>query len=157
MSFDHPIDAPGTPGSLPASLPKPRQIDKRRNRQRKISGRAPGRPASVKAMGLRARAWHTIRLLRQFTLNDLLDINATGQEKDAFSNLLKYLAKLEQYGVLLRLARRAGDAQFGPGCVVWRLAHDLGWDAPVWRTAQKVLWNPNTGAPVALPVPGDAA
>lgn len=105
----------------------------------------------VKASGLRVKAWRTIRHLRKFTLNELLDINATGAEKDAPSNLLKYLARLEQYGVLVRLARRAGDAMTSPGHVVWRLERDLGWDAPVWRNVQKVLWNPNTGAAVTLP------
>ena len=113
--------------------------------------RPKGHPVGVKASGLRVKAWRTIRHLRQFTLNELLDINATGAEKDAPSNLLKYLARLEQYGVLVRLARRAGDAMTSPGYVVWRLARDLGWDAPVWRNVQKVLWNPNTGAAVTLP------
>lgn len=113
--------------------------------------RPKGHPVGVKASGLRVKAWRTIRHLRKFTLNELLDINATGAEKDPASNLLKYLARLEQYGVLVRLARRAGDALSSPGYVVWRLERDLGWDAPVWRNVQKVLWNPNTGAAVTLP------
>lgn len=117
--------------------------------------RGKGHPVGVKATGLREKAWRTIRHLHyarlQFTLNELLDINATGTEKDAPSNLLKYLARLEQHGVIVRLARRVGDSLTSPGYVVWRLANDLGWDAPVWRNVEKVLWNPNKNAPVELP------
>ena len=32
-----------------------------------------------------------------------------------------------------------------------RLANDLGWDAPVWRSVEKVLWNPNKNAAVEMP------
>jgi len=49
--------------------------------------RGKGHPVGVKASGLREKAWRTIRHLHyarlQFTLNELLDINATGKEKDA--------------------------------------------------------------------------
>lgn len=113
--------------------------------------RPKGHPVGIKATGLREKAWRTLRDKKKFTLNELLDINATGKEKDAPSNLLKYLGRLEQYGVLVRLARRAGDAMTSPGYVVWRLERDLGWDAPVWRNVQKVLWNPNTNSAVDLP------
>lgn len=133
MSFDHEIKALA---SQQASLPK---------------RRPKGHPVGVKASGLREKAWRTLRDKKKFTLNDLLDINATGSEKDAPSNLLKYLARLEQYGVLVRLERRAGDVLTSPGYVVWCLARDLGWDAPVWRNVEKVLWNPNTNAAVGMP------
>ena len=117
-----------------------------------VSVRRPkGHPVGVKASGLRVKAWRSIRHLRKFTLNELLDINATGAEKDAPSNLLKYLARLEQHGVIVRLARRVGDSLTSPGYVVWRLANDLGWDAPVWRSVEKVLWNPNKNAAVEMP------
>ena len=117
-----------------------------------LPARAKGRPVGCIAKGLRERAWRTIREIRQFTLTDLLCTNAEGGEKDAASNLLKYLYRLESYGVLVRLVRRVpGSSRTSPGLVIWWLAIDLGWDAPVWRQVQRVLWNPNTGAPVALP------
>lgn len=113
--------------------------------------RPKGHPVGIKATGLREKAWRTLRDKKKFTLNELLDINATGKEKDAPSNLLKYLARLEQYSVIVRLPRRFGESLTSPGYVVWRLTTDLGWDAPVWRSVEKVLWNPNKNAPVEMP------
>lgn len=108
--------------------------------------------------GLRVRAWRSMRQLRQFTLNDLLDINATSDERHAPSNLSAYLSQLERHGVLLRLKRREpGVTQALPGHVIWWLAIDLGWDAPVWRRTEKVLWNPNTKTIVPLPAQPGAA
>lgn len=158
MSFSSENGTPDAEGVLPASSPKSKPKRKRKPRlNRKPKPRITrkhkpsGRTVGTKASGLREKAWRTIRHLRQFTLNDLLDINATGSEKDAPSNLFKYLDKLEQCGVLVRLDRRASDANKSRGFVVWRLERDLGWDAPVWRNVQKVLWNPNTNSAVDLP------
>lgn len=122
----------------------------------KQPGRGKGRPVGVIAKGIRVKAWRTMRALSQsspnFTLGDILDIVATGSEKDAPSNLLKYMACLERYGVLVRRTARDHSAKvMGPGVVVWRIANDLGWYAPVWRQAEKVLWNPNTNSIVPLP------
>ncbi|MDD2811670.1 hypothetical protein, partial [Rhodoferax sp.] len=110
--------------------------------------RGKGRPVGVVAKGIRVKAWRTMRALSQtspwFTLGDLLDIIATGREKNAPSNLLKYLSVLERHGILERRPARDHSAKpMGPGVVVWRIAQDLGWYAPVWRQAQKLLWNPN--------------
>ena len=106
------------------------------------------------AKGLREKAWRSMRHLKQFTLNDLLDVNAVGGERDAPSNLQKYINCLESYGVLVRLDRRSpGDSKTSNGYIIWWLANDLGWEPPVWRQTQKVLWNPNTHAPVPLPTP----
>lgn len=117
-----------------------------------VAHKPKGRPVGTLASGLREKAWRTIRAVRQFTLNYLLDTNAIGGEKDAPSNLLKYIHRLESYGVLVRLERRApGDALTSPGSVIWWLANDLGWEAPVWRQVEKVLWNPNTNAVVPMP------
>lgn len=111
-----------------------------------------GRPAGVHARGLRQKCWNTMRIVKKFCLNDLLDINAAGGEKDAPSSVLKYLSQLERAGVVRRLARRAqGDAMTSPGYVIWLLARDLGLDAPVWRQKEKVLWDPNSGAAVLAP------
>lgn len=117
-----------------------------------VAHKPKGRPVGTLAKGLREKAWRSIRHLRQFTLTDLLDINAEGGEKDAPGNVLKYLHRLESYGVLMRLKRRApGDAATSNGSVIWRLDNDLGWEPPVWRQTEKVLWNPNTGAAVPMP------
>lgn len=123
-----------------------------------IFKRGKGKPVGEIATGLRAKAWRAMRLLTanhpNFTLGDILDIVATGVEKDAPSNLLKYLGHLERFGVVTRLDRRApGEALTSPGAVIWRLSRDLGWYPPVWRKVQKVLWDPNTRAVVTMPTP----
>lgn len=111
-----------------------------------------GRPVGIMAKGLREKAWRSMRHFKQFTLNDLLDTNAVGGEKDAPSNLQKYINHLEAYGVLVRLDRSLpGESKMSNGHIIWWLANDLGWEPPVWRQTQKVLWNPNTHAPVPMP------
>ncbi len=120
-----------------------------------VQKRPRGRPVGVIAKGIRVKAWRAMRALSQsspnFTLGDILDIVATGTEKNAPSNLLKYMACLERHGVLERRQTRDHSAKvMGPGVVVWRIAADLGWYAPVWRQAEKVLWNPNANAVVPM-------
>lgn len=110
-----------------------------------------------KSYGLRARAWWVMRERRKFTLDMLLETVASGAEKDARSNLAKYLGHLERAGVLVRSKHRLpGDSLTSPGHVVWILARDVGRHAPVWRSTQKALWNPNAQCvvepePVAQP------
>jgi hypothetical protein len=123
-----------------------------------IFKRGKGRPVGVIATGLCAKAWRAIRLLSadnpNFTLGDILDLVATGGEKDAPNNLIKYLGHLERFGVVTRLDRRAPSlAKNKRGAVIWCLIRDLGWYPPVWRTAQQVLWDPNAKTVVTLPAP----
>lgn len=119
--------------------------------------RAKGRPVGVTAKGIRVKAWRTMRALSTdtnktpfFTLGDLLDIVATGAEKDPYSNLHKYLICLERHGIMSRLARREpGDTLTSNGQIIWQIARDLGWYAPVWRARKGVLYDPNAKALVA--------
>lgn len=106
-----------------------------------------GRPLTKRTTGLRERAWWVIRRLNRFTLDELFLTAADGSERDAPANLQKYISALERVGVLVRLQRRApGTAPTSNGHVIWRLARDLGRAAPVWRSAQQVLFDPNSGA-----------
>ena len=108
-----------------------------------------GRPAGQRALGLRARVWWLIREKRRVTLDVLLTTLADGQEKDAASNILKYLARLEQHGVIERSAQRQpGTVLTSPGHVIWNLTRDLGRMAPVWRQKERVLFDPNSGQSV---------
>lgn len=109
------------------------------------------------ASGLRGQCWWLMRQLPNgFTVNQLLETYATGEEKDAHNNLTHYLARLEACGVVERLERREpGAALTSPGYVVWRLVRNLGLRAPVWRRAQRVLWDPNAACvvqPLAQPL-----
>lgn len=109
--------------------------------------RGRGRPLAKKTRGLRERAWWVMREVPRFTLDDLLLTLVDGGQKDAPSNLQKYISALERVGVLERLQRRApGNSPTSNGHVIWRLARDLGRKAPVWRGAQQVLFDPNNGA-----------
>lgn len=109
-----------------------------------------GRPHAKSSSGLRARAWWVIRKDRIFTLEKMLFSVADGSERDAPGNLQKYISALERVGVLARLERREpGAAATSNGHVVWRLVRDLGRKAPVWRAAQSVLFDPNSGALIA--------
>lgn len=111
-----------------------------------VPARGRGRPPARAAAGLRERAWWLARQLgKPFTLDDLLfTLNDRGA-KDAASNLGRYLRALELAGVLQRLQRRApGDSPKSNGRVIWRLAQDLGPQAPVYRAGQKAVWDPNT-------------
>ena len=121
-----------------------------------------GRPYTQCTTGLRARAWWVIRKEGYFTLEKLLFSVADGSERDATANLQKYISALERVGVLARLERREpGAAATSNGHVVWRLVRDLGRKAPVWRSVQQVLFDPNSGAlipvlaavPAAVPAP----
>ena len=108
-------------------------------------GRPPG-VARQNRPGLRAQCWWLMREIKGFTINLLLDTYADGTEKGAHNNVSHYLQHLEACGVVERLARRQpGDALTSPGFVVWRLVRNLGISAPVWRSQQNVLWDPNAG------------
>lgn len=114
--------------------------------------RGRGRPVPDRAKGLRERAWWVMRERRKFTLNLLLETLASGTEKDASGNLLKYIHVLERAGVLARSKHRlpAPEGLTGStGYTVWVLVRDLGRQAPVWRRSQGGLYDPNTGAVVA--------
>lgn len=113
--------------------------------------RGRGHPHAKRTTGLRERAWWVMREVPRFTLDDLLLKLAEPGMKDAPGNLLKYISALERVGVLKRLERRVpGTSLTSNGHVIWRLARDLGRQAPVWRSAQQVLWDPN--AAVAIPL-----
>ena len=106
-----------------------------------------GRPLTQRTTGLRERSWWVIRRMHRFTLDELFLTTADGSERDAPSNLQRYISALERVGVLVRLARRMpGNTPTSNGHVIWRLARDLGRAAPVWRAKQQVLFDPNSGA-----------
>lgn len=105
-----------------------------------------GRRHYKKTSGLRERAWWLMRELRKFTVTDLLTTLADGTERDAYSNLCKYLATLERVGVVQRMKRRVpGLSAQSNGHVLWWLKRDLGRQAPLWRQRHGVVFDPNSG------------
>lgn len=101
--------------------------------------------------GLRERAWWVMRRRGVFTLPELLATLATGDERDAASNLGKYVRALARAGILRAETRRApGAALTSNGYLRYRLRVDNGRMAPVWRAAKGEVFDPNTGAAYPL-------
>lgn len=94
------------------------------------------RPRGI-ALGLRARAWWVMRRRGKFTLSELLHACAEGSERDAASNVGKYLRALTRAGIVRRLGRGYGNE------VVYHVARDLGPKAPVWRVTAFEIFDPN--------------
>lgn len=143
------VQTQGVKPMKPVQRAKPAKAVKQPPRR----GRPPVAGAAIKgATGLRGQCWWLMRELGSFTINQLLETYATGEEKDAHNNVDNYLFRLEAVGVVQRLARRqGGEAPTSPGYVVWVLARNLGPLAPVWRRTQKVVWDPNAQC-VVLPL-----
>jgi len=100
----------------------------------------------VSTRGLRERAWWVMRRRGVFTLPELLATLADGCERDAVSNLGKYVRALSRAGILRAEARRApGGAATSNGFLRYRMAVDNGRAAPVWRAAKGEVYDPNTG------------
>lgn len=101
----------------------------------------------TRSFGLRQKAWWVMRRRPNFTLNDLLEVIATGTEKDANSNLLKYLRVLTETGYLMiSEERKKGASLTSNGFYVYRLVRDTGMKPPVWRNSTKQVYDQNTGA-----------
>lgn len=96
--------------------------------------------------GLRGRAWWIIRNRSVVTLDDLLRTLADGSERDAESNLGKYLRALERAGILKRdMSRVPGTAITSNGHIRYLLVIDCGPQAPVWRASRGEVYAPGNG------------
>lgn len=97
-------------------------------------------------LGLRQRAWWVMRKRGSCTLPELLQTLADGTERDAASNLGKYLRAMEKAGIIEReAARQPGAAPTSPGHIRYRLVVDEGRKAPVWRAQNNSVYDPNSG------------
>lgn len=106
----------------------------------------PGQTAPRKVThGLRSRAWWVIRRHGVFTLPELLATVADGAERDAASNLGRWLRALAGAGILKTEGRAKPEALTSNGCLRYRLVTDLGREAPVWRQARGEVYDPNSG------------
>jgi len=98
------------------------------------------------AIGIRLKAWRVMRIKQKFSLADLLAIVCDGSERDAESNLGKYLRALCQAGFLTLLPKREkGKALSSSGYYRYLLKLDNGPKAPVWRQKSQAVYDPNTG------------
>lgn len=97
------------------------------------------------ACGLRQQAWWVMRRRVVFTLPELLATVATGAEKDALSNIGRYVRALEKAGILKIDGRAPPESITSNGCIRYRVAIDNGRKAPVWRQRYGGVYDPNTG------------
>lgn len=104
-------------------------------------------------IGLRQRAWWVMRRRIVFTLPELLSTLADGTERDASSNLGKYLRALEKAEIIKREAsRQPGTALTSNGHLSYRLVVNGGRKAPVWRAKTNAVFDPNTSIEYSLEV-----
>lgn len=103
--------------------------------------------------GLRQRAWWVMRRRISFTLPELLSTLADGTERDATSNLGKYLRALAKAGIIrLEPERQAGTALTSPGYHRYQLIINKGRKAPVWRASGNTVFDPNSDTVYSLEV-----
>lgn len=107
--------------------------------------RSRGRPLRERCAGLRAQAWWVIRKRGRFTLPDLLLTLATAEHRNPEDNLKKYLARLVKVGVLEVAKERVPDGKLtSNGLYAYRLAKDLGPQAPIVRWRGNKVFDPNS-------------
>lgn len=100
----------------------------------------------MSSRGLRAKAWWIIRNRRDTTLENLLNTINDASQKDAESNIGKYLRALTIAGILkVQPTRAKGTALTSNGHYRYVLAIDCGEKAPVWRQPLKQIYCPSTG------------
>lgn len=97
--------------------------------------------------GLRAKAWWVMRNRKSATLESLLNTLADGSQKDAESNLRKYLNALVRAGILkVDAKRQAGKVLTSNGHHRYSLMIDCGVQAPIYRVRLAEVFAPETGA-----------
>lgn len=94
---------------------------------------------------LRERVWRAIRIRRKFSVLEIIPLVVKGAEKDAESNVGKYLRALTRSGFLAALpSRERGTAPTSNGFKRYLLVRDSGPQAPRWRAGRSTVYDPNT-------------
>lgn len=102
---------------------------------------------------LRVRVWRAIRIRNSFSIPELIPIVTKGEEKDAQSNIYKYVHALECASYLIRMGKRQrGTALTSNGFARWRLdlEKNTGPQAPVWRMSKGSIYDPNIDQEIFL-------
>lgn len=94
---------------------------------------------------LRERVWRAIRIKKKFSALEIIPLAARGQERDAESNVGKYLRVLARAGFLTTMkTRERGPAPTSPGFLRYLLVRDTGPQAPRWIPRRGCVYDPNT-------------
>jgi len=95
---------------------------------------------------MRQRAWQAMRMSGAFTIGDIAIAAASSKDYSPERNLQKYFRALRAAGYLIELPIRArGTALTSNGFKRFRLMKDTGPIAPVFRQAQKSIFDHNLG------------
>lgn len=90
----------------------------------------------------RARLWSAMRILKKFTLGEILILASEARASSA----RRYVRALADAGYLREMPRRErGTALTSPGFKRWHLVRDTGPVAPVWRTTRGDVYDINLG------------
>lgn len=87
----------------------------------------------------RDRAWHAMRLLKKFSIDDVIE--RAGGERH---NVGRYILALEGAGYLVALRRQPGNAPSSNGFRRFFLARDTGPKTPLLRNKSREILDPNT-------------
>ena len=108
------------------------------------TGPAQGRAARVSATTLRHRVWNALGQRRKTTVPELLRLTSRGHERQAASNIYRYLRLLELTGYLLRnKTRRPGSASTSNGYLQWVVLRWTGPRAPSGNLRRRTVYDPN--------------
>ncbi len=101
--------------------------------------------------GLRQRVWNALRTGKKLTIDDILMRVVEGTERDAYSNVRKYIRALARAGYVRDMPVREPKLNLtSNGCVRWLLVSDTGMEAPVWRVSRDTIWDPNLEEEIIL-------
>lgn len=104
--------------------------------------------------GLRAKAWWVMRNRKNATIESLLNTLADGTQRDAESNLRKYLNALARAGILkVEAKRQPGKSLTSNGLHRYSLVIDAGVTAPIWRKSLNQVYCPDTAQTYDLNAP----
>jgi hypothetical protein len=105
------------------------------------------------ADSLRQRAWAAMRLSGRFTVGSLVILAGRSGERTPDDNLRRYIRGLMRAGYVCRLPQRQSGPLTGAAAAhQYRLIRDTGPVAPVMRHRCKLLFDPNLGQHVAMPI-----
>jgi hypothetical protein len=96
---------------------------------------------------IRQRAWNAMRIMRTFTVPDIVTAIACAGDGNPEKSLRHYFRALAQSGYLVRCARRRpGTAPGSNGYAVYSLVRDTGLVAPVISQVAPVIHDFNGGS-----------
>lgn len=87
----------------------------------------------------RDRAWHAMRLLKKFSIDDVIE--RAGGERH---NIGRYILALEGAGYLVALRRQPGNAPGSNGFRRFFLGRNSGPKTPLLRNKSREIFDPNT-------------